>query len=159
MNTIKKPRRTILIVEDEDDFATMLEYRLQRLGYETVKAFDGWSGLEQVMRCHPDAIVLDLMLPRMVGLEVCRLIRAMPEVGCVPIYILTAVDLPGYRTKGLMSGADGYFSKSSEVPEMIKRIEAALAERKTEDSVLTVDEVVAKVKQMRVTAGETGPPR
>jgi len=130
MNTTTLRRKKILIVEDEDDFATMLAYRLQRKGYETVKAFDGWSGLQQVQSYRPDVIVLDLMLPQMVGLEVCRLIRGMPDAGRVPIYILTAVDLPNYRTKGLLAGADGYFSKSHELPEMLKRIETVLAEHK-----------------------------
>lgn len=124
----------------------MLEYRFQREGYETVKAGDGWSGLQQAQHHRPDVIVLDLMLPQMTGLEVCRLIRGMPEMGRVPIYILTAVDTAGYRTKGIMSGADGYFSKSSQVSEMLKRIETVLAERKAEDASTTVTETLAKVK-------------
>jgi DNA-binding response OmpR family regulator len=128
MKTTPSRRKKILIVEDEDDFATMLAYRLERKGYETVKAFDGWSGLQQMQTQRPDAIVLDLMLPKIVGLDICRLIRRMPEVGRVPIYILTALDMPGYRTKGLASGADGFFSKSHELPELLKRIETVLAE-------------------------------
>ncbi|MFA5191389.1 MAG: response regulator [Verrucomicrobiia bacterium] len=127
INTAALRRKKILIVEDENDFATMLAYRLERKGYETIKAFDGLSGLRQVQNERPDVVVLDLMLPQMVGLEVCRLIRGLPEVGCVPIYILTALDLPDCRTKGLVSGADGCFNKSHELPEMLERIETALA--------------------------------
>jgi len=125
-NTCGKKKR-VLIIEDEPDFAALLEYQLQRKGYETVKAFDGWSGAEEAVRCAPDLIVLDLMLPKMAGLDVCRHIRSVPTVCHVPIFIMTALDSMSYKAKGFMLGADGYFTKSNQVPELLREIDVVFA--------------------------------
>jgi DNA-binding response OmpR family regulator len=116
-------KRRVLIIEDEVDFAALLEYQLRRRGYETVKAFDGWSGAEAAGRCAPDLIVLDLMLPKMAGLDVCRHIRNSLNLGHVPIFILTAMESVGHKAKGFMFGANGYFTKSNQVPDLLREID------------------------------------
>jgi len=121
-NTCGKKKR-VLIIEDESDFAALLEYQLQRKGYETVKALDGRSGLEKAVLYAPDLIVLDLMLPRMAGLDVCRYIRSAPTVCHVPIFIMTALDSMSYKAKGFMLGANGYFTKGNQVPELLREID------------------------------------
>lgn len=114
-------RKRILIIEDEPDFAAILKYRLQQKGHEAVIAADGVTGLEEALRSQPDLIVLDLMLPGMGGLEVCRCIRNNPALGYVPIWILTALDSVGHRAKGFMMGADGYFSKTGQLADLLKQ--------------------------------------
>ena len=133
MNSVTTAGRTILIVEDEPDFSAMLEYRLQRRGYEVVKAFDGRSGVEEAVRCQPNLIVLDLMLPKMMGLEVCRHIRSNPTMTHVPIFILTALDSITHRTKGVMFGADGYFTKGNQVPELLREIDVMFRGKRAGD--------------------------
>ncbi len=125
-NTCGKKKR-VLIIEDEPDFATLLEYQLQRKGYETVKALDGRSGAEEAVRCAPDLIVLDLMLPKMSGLDVCRHIRSIPTICRVPIFIMTALDSMSHKAKGFMLGADGYFTKSNQVPALLREIDVVFA--------------------------------
>ena len=127
MKKTPERKRRVLIIEDEPDFAALLEYQLQRKGYETVKAFDGWSGAEEAVRCAPDLIVLDLMLPKMAGLDVCRHIRNSPAVIHVPIFILTALDSVSHKAKGFMQGADGYFTKNNQVPELLREIDVVFA--------------------------------
>ena len=116
-------RKRVLIIEDEPDFAAILKYRLQQKGLETVIAADGESGLDQASRCRPDLIVLDLMLPKMPGLEVCRSIRGNPAMGHVPICIMSALDPASYRVEGFMVGADGYFSKTNQLPDLLRRVD------------------------------------
>jgi DNA-binding response OmpR family regulator len=131
MNGRIEGRKRVLIIEDEPDFAAILKYRLQQKGHEAVVAVDGENGLEQASRCHPDLIVLDLMLPKMAGLEVCRYIRSNPAMGHVPIWIMTALDPISNKAKGFMMGADDFFSKSCHLPELLSRIDALFDQRNT----------------------------
>ncbi|MFA5191388.1 MAG: response regulator [Verrucomicrobiia bacterium] len=123
MNITCERKKRILIIEDEPDFAALIEYRLQRKGYETVKALDGRSGVEEAARCRPDLIVLDLMLPQITGLDVCRLIRSARPGIHVPIFILTALDSSCYVAKGFMYGADGYFIKGTQMHDLLREID------------------------------------
>lgn len=126
-NNTGEGKKRVLIIEDEVDFAALLEYQLQRRGYETLKTFDGWSGAETATRCVPDLIVLDLMLPKMTGLDVCRHIRNSPNMGHVPIFILSALDSVSFKAKGFMFGANGYFTKNSQVSDLLREIDVVFA--------------------------------
>lgn len=123
MNNTSERKKRILIIEDEPDFAALLEYRLQRRGYETIRALDGRSGAEKAVLDTPDLIVLDLMLPQMAGLDVCRYIRSIPAMIHVPIFIMTALDSVGHKAKGFMFGANGYFTKGNQVPDLLREID------------------------------------
>src|SRR5689334_25125438 len=99
----------ILVVEDEKDIQKLLRYNLEEEGYDPVVASDGESGVELFRREKPRVVVLDLMLPKVDGLEVCRLIRA--ENRTVPILMLTAKNTEVDKIVGLEMGADDYVTK------------------------------------------------
>ena len=113
----------VLIIEDEKDIVKLLEYNLQREGYQTISALDGEAGLMAFNKAKPDLVVLDLMLPKQSGLEVCRLIRASSPV---PILILTAKQEELDRVLGLEMGADDYMVKPFGVREFLARVKALL---------------------------------
>jgi two-component system phosphate regulon response regulator PhoB len=117
-----KPR--ILIIEDERGLTDVLTYNLQREGYETVVAHDGQEGLRKAQTNPPDLILLDLMLPGMDGLEVCRQLRASKQTSRVPILMLTAKGEETDQVVGFSVGADDYVTKPFSVKVLIQRIRA-----------------------------------
>lgn len=130
---VSKPGKngmTILVVDDEPDIVDLITLSLGREGYGTVSAYSGEEGLELVRTRTPDLLILDLMLPGMQGLEVCRLIRLNPEHADMPILILSAKDTEVDRVLGLEMGADDYVTKPFSMRELTARVRAALR-RKT----------------------------
>lgn len=119
----------ILVVEDEAVLRETLEYNLARQGYEVVTAGDGSIALEKARRLQPDLILLDLMLPGVDGLEVCRLIR---QESRTPILILTARADQVDKVVGLELGADDYMTKPFHMRELLARIKAILRRVKLE---------------------------
>ena len=116
----------ILIVEDEPPLIELLRYNLENQGFETSVATDGEEALLQVQERAPDLIVLDWMLPKMSGLDVCRRLRG-PAIGKkTPIIMLTARGEEGDRVKGLDAGADDYVVKPFSPAELVARIRAVL---------------------------------
>jgi DNA-binding response OmpR family regulator len=115
--------KTILVVEDEPTLVAALSYNLRKDGYEVIAARDGVTALQEARRARPDVIVLDLMLPKMDGIEVCRRIRSESEV---PILILTAKNEELDKVVGLEIGADDYLTKPFGMRELIARIRALL---------------------------------
>lgn len=115
---------TILIVDDEPDVADLLKYHLQKAGYQTLMAGDGARALEIARRSRPEAIVLDLMLPGMSGLEVCRELRKNPNTAPLGILMLTAKGQPTERISGLETGADDYVTKPFSPKEVVLRVQA-----------------------------------
>jgi len=115
-------KRRILVVEDHADIAHLLELHLRDLGCDVTVASDGVSGLRQVGRGDYDLIILDLMLPDMDGLELCRQVRTRP--GYVPILILTAKSAELDRVLGLELGADDYLTKPFSIRELLARVKA-----------------------------------
>ena len=113
----------ILIIEDEAPLAETLAYNLREEGHEVVLASDGLAGLDRARGEHPDLVILDLMLPKMDGLEVCRLIRRDSDV---PIIMLTAKSREVDKVVGLELGADDYVTKPFSMVEMLARVKAAL---------------------------------
>ncbi|WP_410771236.1 response regulator transcription factor [Fontibacillus sp. BL9] len=109
----------ILIIEDEKPFARLMELELQYEGYETQTAHDGRSGLEMALADTYDYILLDLMLPNLNGIEVCKRIRASKST---PIIMLTARDSLIDKVNGLDSGADDYMPKPIEIEELLARL-------------------------------------
>jgi two-component system, OmpR family, response regulator MprA len=119
-------RPRVLVVEDDADIAGVLRRSLDKEGYEVRVAGDGESALDEAGVFSPDAVVLDLGLPKLDGVEVCRRLRTE---GDVPILILTARDALDARVKGLDSGADDYLVKPFEREELLARIRALLRRR------------------------------
>ena len=115
--------KTVLVVEDEPSLSSTLSYNLRKNGFEVLVAADGVAGLQEARRAKPDVIVLDLMLPKMDGLEVCRRIRAESDV---PILMLTAKSEELDKVVGLEMGADDYLTKPFGMRELMARVRALL---------------------------------
>ncbi|MFP3919433.1 response regulator transcription factor [Lysinibacillus telephonicus] len=116
--------KTILVVEDEVSIATLLKYNLERVGYEVLLAHDGKVGLDMAIENSPDLILLDLMLPTMDGMEVCKELRSQKRN--IPIIMLTARDDEFDKVLGLELGADDYMTKPFSPREVIARVKAVL---------------------------------
>ena len=114
---------TVLVVEDEAALAESIAYNLEREGYSVTVAEDGESGLAHFRNGEPAIVILDLMLPKLSGLDVCRAIRAESQV---PIVILTAKDSEADKVTGLELGADDYVTKPFSMRELISRVRAHL---------------------------------
>lgn len=117
-----KDRRTILIVEDDPSIAEILEYNLNHEGYETRKAGDGLQALEEARREPPDLVLLDLMLPGMNGLDLCRHLKADPATAAAPVIMLTVRSSEQDVVTGLDSGAEDYITKPFRPRELLARV-------------------------------------
>ena len=115
--------RTVLIVEDDPNIVDILKFNFEKEGYNILIATDGASGLEQAQTANPDLILLDVMLPKMDGFEVCRKVR---EKSNVPIIMLTAREEEVDKVLGLELGADDYITKPFSIRELTARVKANL---------------------------------
>ena len=118
--------RKILIIEDEPDVADLLTLNLRKAGFKISTVADGASGLQKAREDRPDFIILDLMLPKMSGLEVCRILKSDPATSQIPILMLTAKAEEVDRIVGLEFGADDYVTKPFSPREVVLRIRAIL---------------------------------
>jgi two-component system alkaline phosphatase synthesis response regulator PhoP len=116
----------ILIVDDEQHIVELLSYNLEKEGFSTVKAYDGEASLGMVRSEKPALMILDLMLPKMNGLDVCKAIRRNPETANLPIIMLTAKGEEIDKIIGLEIGADDYITKPFSVKELIARVRSIL---------------------------------
>ena len=116
----------ILIIEDEAALVAMLEYNLESAGFRTASASDGEQALDMIDEERPDLIVLDWMLPRLSGIELCRRLRRRAATRDTPIVMLTARSEEGDRIRGLETGADDYVTKPFSPSELLARIRAVL---------------------------------
>lgn len=138
----------VLVVDDEQSIVTLLQYNLKQSGFEVVTAYDGEEGLEKIFSEKPDIVVLDLMLPKMDGVEVCKSVRN--EKNQVPILMLTAKDDEFDKVLGLELGADDYMTKPFSPREVIARIKAILRRTNTiktvEDEKDNKEIIIGKIK-------------
>lgn len=116
--------KTILVVEDEVSIATLLKYNLEQVGFHVLLAHDGKTGLQMAIKESPDLLILDLMLPVLDGMEVCKELRS--EKKNIPIIMLTARDDEFDKVLGLELGADDYMTKPFSPREVIARVKAVL---------------------------------
>ena len=116
----------ILLVEDEEKLARMVELELQYEGYQVDKAFDGRTGLDRALSGEYDLVLLDIMLPALSGMEVLRRLRKESQL---PVIMLTARDTVVDKVSGLDMGADDYITKPFAIEELLARIRAALRKR------------------------------
>jgi two-component system phosphate regulon response regulator PhoB len=119
-------RDTILVVDDERDVVDLVRYHLHRAGFDVLIAFTGPSGLTTATESRPDAIVLDIMLPQMDGIEVCKALRNGTQTATIPILLLTAKAAPSERIAGLELGIDDYITKPFSPRELVLRVQNVL---------------------------------
>ena len=142
----------LLLIEDEEKLARMVELELQYEGYEVEKAFDGRTGLDKALSGRFDLILLDIMLPALSGMEVLRRLRKESQV---PVIMLTARDTVVDKVSGLDMGADDYITKPFAIEELLARIRAALRKRPAapaeERDLLTAGPLAMDVERHEVT--------
>jgi len=126
-------KNRILIIEDESDIGELLEYNLQKEGYDTILANNGESGLQIAKKEKPNLLILDLMLPGIDGLDVCRLIKSDSDTKDISIVMLTALGQEEDIVKGLESGADDYITKPFSFKVLIARIQSVLRRGQIEE--------------------------
>lgn len=155
-----KPRFKILVVDDHEDNIELLRARLEARGYEVHGANDGHAALESVERICPDLILLDVMMPKMDGIEVVRRLKANEKLPFIPVIMQTALDSTENKVEGLDAGADDYITKPINFAELearvnsllrIKKLQTQLKERENE-----LSELNDRLRQISLTDGLTG---
>jgi two-component system response regulator MprA len=122
----EKPQLKVLVVDDEDNIIELIRLGLRYEGFEVEVASNGEQALMLAQRINPDLIILDIMMPGIDGLEVCRRLRHNPTTHDIPVLMLTAKDEVSDRILGLQTGADDYLTKPFDFYELLERIKAIL---------------------------------
>src|SRR5450759_1677776 len=156
----RSQKKRILVVDDHEDNIELLRARLEARGYEVFGASDGQSALDQVEHISPDLILLDVMMPKMDGMEVVRRLKANKDLPFIPVIMQTALDSTENKVEGLDAGADDYITKPINFAELearvnsllrIKKLQTQLEERDNE-----LSELNAKLRKISLTDGLTG---
>jgi DNA-binding response OmpR family regulator len=119
-------KKKILIVDDEPQINRMLNIRMKANGFDTLSAFDGEQALDLARVSRPDLIILDVMMPKMDGFEVCRRLKADATMKTIPVIMLSVKVDEGARDWAAVSGADDYLSKPFEAEELLEKIKKLL---------------------------------
>ena len=126
----EKDKKTILVVDDEKSIMELLVFNLQKEGYNTIEAYDGMTAVDKAINEKPDLILLDVMLPKLDGISVCKKIKYALNMSKIPILMISAKDTETDKIVGLEMGADDYITKPFLIREVMARIKANL--RKSE---------------------------
>jgi len=156
-------KQHILIVEDDENIQQLVGYNLGKAGFSVSHAEDGAEGLAKIKAEKPDLVLLDLMLPGLDGLEICRLARANPELAGLPIIMLTAKGEECDITTGLEQGADDYITKPFSPKILVARVKAALRRKaglpvekeENEGPLLTLHEIQLDARRHEVSVAGT----
>lgn len=119
-------KKTILVVDDEQDLLDLIEYNLRKEGFDVLKAENGEDGIQMTKERNPDLVLLDIMMPKMDGIEVCDLMKKDPKLKHIPIIFLTARGDEKTEVEGLNKGGDDYITKPISTTKLISRIKAVL---------------------------------
>lgn len=148
----------ILVVEDDPNIRELLQYNLNKEGFEVKTAEDGQKGLEEIETKWPDLVILDLMIPHRDGLEICRIMRNTKELAHIPIIILTAKGEEIDRILGLEMGADDYVTKPFSIRELIARVKALFRRahilEKAEEEILIRGKLIINTDNYEVALGD-----
>lgn len=150
-------KQTILVVDDEQDLLDLIEYNLKKEGFDVIKAEDGLEGISKAREQAPDLVLLDIMMPKMDGLEVCEVMRDDDQLKSIPIIFLTARGDEKTEVEGLNKGGDDYITKPISTTKLISRIKAVLRRfQETQEPVnrLVVHDLVIDKDRYIVTQGE-----
>ena len=119
-------KQTILVVDDEQDLLDLIEYNLKKEGYNVLKAENGIQGLEMAKEHKPNLVLLDIMMPKLDGIQVCEKMRANPDLKPIPVIFLTARSDEKTEVEGLDIGADDFITKPISTTKLLSRIKAVL---------------------------------
>ncbi|MDQ2933859.1 MAG: response regulator, partial [Chloroflexota bacterium] len=123
---MRRERPLVLAVDDEPANLALLGKLLKHHGYDVVEAYDGQSALDAIADHDPDLVCLDVMMPRLDGIEVCQRLRSQPEHAGLPILLLTALNRPEDKVRGLEAGANDFLSKPFDESELSARVSSLL---------------------------------
>jgi len=156
-------KHRILVIEDEEDILALVHYNLVKNGFDVEIAASGEEGLHKAQRSRPDLVVLDLMLPHLDGLEVCRRLRESREFSDMAIVMMTAKGEEEDIVKGLEYGADDYITKPFSQQVLVARIKAVLRRkegsgRSTKEETIVVHDLVIDPRRNKVTGAATRSP-
>ena len=146
-------KKKILVVDDEIDIVNLIQYNLEKEGYDTLPAYTGESAIELSERMLPSLIILDLMLPGMDGMEICRVLKRGEKTRDIPIIMLTAKGGEVDIVSGLEVGADDYITKPFKMAELIARVKTVMRRREPprKEKVLKIEDLVIDPVQYQVT--------
>ncbi len=150
--------KKILIVDDEPDLVELVSYNLKKEGFRVSSAADGETALEAIKKGGIDLVVLDLMLPGISGIELCRMLRRNPKTESIPIIMLTARGEEQDRVTGLDAGADDYVPKPFSPRELLARIKAVLrrvGERMEKEKIIKLGDLTINKETYKVMKGTT----
>ncbi|PWN05945.1 DNA-binding response regulator [Rhodohalobacter mucosus] len=150
-------KKTILVVDDEQDLLDLIEYNLKKEGYNVIKAENGLEGIKAAREHHPNLVLLDIMMPKMDGIETCEHLRADPELKHIPIIFLTARSDEKTEIEGLDKGADDFITKPISTTKLLSRINAVMRrfeETEEEEQVLDVHDLKIDKERYIVTRGD-----
>ncbi|MFL5789254.1 MAG: response regulator transcription factor [Flavisolibacter sp.] len=135
--------RKVLIADDEPDIVEILKYNLEKEGYQVTSAKDGDEAIDKAKFVHPDLVVLDMMMPKKSGMEVCEILRAQPAFKDTLIMFLTALNDEVTQLKGFSTGADDYVSKPLSPNVFVSKVNALFRRvKKTENKILTINSLI-----------------
>ena len=129
MSSSEGDRPVVLVADDDDDIRDLVAFRLDRAGYEVLRAGDGQQALDLAREHHPDLAVLDVMMPKLTGYDVTRELRANAETSRIPVILLTARVQEADVARGFEAGADDYVKKPFSPQELKARVQAVLGRR------------------------------
>ena len=123
---MEREKKLILVVDDEENIRDLLVFNLQKEGYDTIEAEDGLAAVDMALKEKPDLILLDVMIPKLDGISVCKKIRYALNISNIPILMISARDTETDKIIGLEMGADDYITKPFQIREVMARIKANL---------------------------------
>ncbi len=132
---VEQEKKTILVVDDEESIMELLVYNLEKEGYNTLRAYDGITAVEMALKERPDLILLDVMIPKLDGISVCKKIRYYLNISTMPILMVSAKDTESDKIVGLEMGADDYITKPFQIRELMARIKANLRKAEAQATV------------------------
>lgn len=149
----------VLVVDDEVHIVELIKFNLEGNGYSVIEAYDGHKALEIAKKEDIDIVILDLMLPGIDGIEVCRRLRKDPATEKIPIIMLTAKSEETDKVLGLEIGADDYLAKPFSVRELTAKMKAVLRrsvdDKKEESKIIKIDDIQIDIERHEVTKGDT----
>ena len=151
---VEKGKKTILIVDDEQSIVELLTYNLQKEGYDTLEAYDGETAVEMAVNEKPDLILLDVMIPKLDGVSVCKKIRYALNISSIPILMISAKDTETDKIVGLEMGADDYITKPFQIREVMARVKANLRKADLAAAIESRTEEANKRKADIITVGD-----